>query len=117
MVVIRKDEVTATNAASGASATVRAPFSCDHLLADDIDLLEYASHQAIKQVVAGFLSSYPKLEVSTGGRPLHGIERKAINDAMLNAGASKVSFSAESPSLNERAAERTAFIASVKRQR
>ncbi|WP_300973903.1 hypothetical protein [Sphingomonas sp. LHG3406-1] len=117
-VVITPNRIAVRNVGSGATATADAPFSCSHLLADDIDILEHAAQGAMKQVVGGgFLPSYPIVEVSTGGRPLHQVERKVIRDALANAGASKVHFAPSVTDVDEQADARAAYIAAAKRRR
>ena len=116
-VTITPNSVTVRNQRSGRSASSQAPFSCSHLLADDIDILEHAALGAMKQVLSGFLPSFPRVEVSTGGRPLHRIERRVIRDALANAGASQVLFEPSVVDVNEQSEARAAYIAAAQRQR
>ena len=116
-VTITPNRVTVRNQRSGLSASSEAPFSCNHLLADDIDILEHAAQQAMKQVLSRFLPSFPRVEVSTVGCPLHRIERRAIKDALANAGASQVLFEPSVVKLEEQSEARTAYVAAANRRR
>ena len=76
----------------GRSASVDAPFSCSHLLVSDIDILEEALKDALRQVSRSRFFAFPRVTVSVLGRDSHVIERRAIRDATINAGASDVQF-------------------------
>lgn len=114
-VVIRPNQVSIRAVATGQIATVEAPFSCDHLLADDVAILEHAVKLALGKV-ARQRWSFPRITVSTSGRPIHSIERRVIKDALLNAGASRVIFGDSAPSLNEQASARGAYIEAERRR-
>ncbi|GAA4004628.1 hypothetical protein [Sphingomonas humi] len=110
-ITITPNRVAVRNIGDGRSASADAPFSCSHLLADDVDILEHAALHAIKAVIGGgILPKFPKVIISTAGQPLHRIERKTIAEALLNAGASTVEFATDVGELKEQAAARAAYI-------
>lgn len=88
---ISPNAVVARNVKTGQSASVSAPFSCSHQLVSDIDILEEALKDVMARTAAAWWA-FPRLTVSVSSRELHAIERKAIRDAAINAGASSVMF-------------------------
>ena len=115
-VVIEPNHLSVRNLRSGQSASVDAPFSCSHLLVDDVDILEHACEQAMKRVARGFWL-FPRVTVSTAGRPIHNIEVKIIRDAFTNVGASRVVFEQSVERLDEQGEARSAYVEAAKRKR
>jgi predicted GNAT family N-acyltransferase len=116
-VIIQPNHVSVRNLDSGHFASAEAPFSCSHLLVDDVDILEHACHQLLKEAVSATWFSFPRVKVSTAGRPIHNIERKIIRDALQNAGARQVVIDPSIQVLDEQPAIRSAYIEKAKRKR
>jgi hypothetical protein len=115
-VVIRHNHISVRNLDSGKTASAAAPFSCDHLLVDDIDIFEHAANGALKAVTAT-LWSFPTLIVSKVGQPIHIVEEKVIRHALLNAGASRVVLDGSVERVNEQSIARAAYVEGVKQKR
>ena len=114
-VVVRPNQVSAKNLRSGQIVTTEGPFSCDHLLADDVDILEHVAMRALRQL--GRVWFFPRVTVSTAGRPIHLVERKVIIDALTNAGASSVVLDSSVRLLDEQAGARAAYVHRAKATR
>ncbi len=115
-VVLQPDRISVRNLASGKIATAEAPFSCSHVLASDVDILEHAALLLFRQT-AGSSWVFPRVKVSIPGRSIHAIERKVIRDAMLNAGAKDVSFESNVRSCDERTPAQQAYVEAAMRKR
>ena len=115
-VTIQPNHIAVRNLDSGEFAAMNAPFSCGHLIASDIDILEHAANQLLKRTTAG-LWSFPRAKVSIPGRIVHNVERKVISDALTNAGASQVSFDPTIQSCDEQDAAQTAYVARAMQKR
>jgi hypothetical protein len=114
--VIRPNSVSMRNLETGQVASADAPFSCSHLLVDDPDIFEHALRMTLKKVVRGGFS-FPRVTVSTAGRPVHRIEQKLICDGLLNAGASRAILAETVTSFDEQTAARSAYIERAKQKR
>ena len=115
-VVIEPNRLSVRNLNSGQFASVDAPFSCSHLLVDDVDILEHACGRAMKRVARGFWL-FPRITVSTAGRAIHNIEVKIIRDAFTNAGASRVVLDQSVRRLDEQRQPRSAYLEAAKLKR
>ena len=116
-VAIQPNHIAVRNVDSGQFAATAAPFSCGHLIADDIDILEHAANQMFKRTVTPFFWSFPRVQVTITGRAAHGIERKAISDALLNAGASQVAFDEAIQTCDEQSDAQSAYVEMAMRKR
>jgi hypothetical protein len=116
-VVIQPNRLSVRNLDSGRSASADAPFSCSHLLVDDVDILEHACHELLRQAVGTSWFSFPRVRVSIPGRSVHNAERKIIRDALQNAGAGQVILDPTVPVCGEQAAAQSAYVEKVKRKR
>ena len=94
-----------------------APFSCSHMLVSDIDILEHAFAQAFKKLELSAWWSFPRVTVSIRGRDLHGLERKFICDAIMNAGATQVMIVASSAECQEGKSAQQAYVRAAMRPR
>ena len=115
-VVVRPNHISVRSLDSGQVASAEGPFSCDHLLVDDVDILEHVIRRALHQF-AGRFWSFPRVVASTDGQPIHRIEQKVIRDALLNAGASRVVLNQSIHVIDEQTAARAAYIEQAKRKR
>jgi hypothetical protein len=115
--IIQTNRISIRNLGSGQTAIAEAPFSCGHLLVDDMDILEHACLQVLKQVVGGSWWSFPRMSVSILGRAIHHIERKMIQDALKNAGAQQVTLSAAVQFCDEQRSVRKAYVKKANRRR
>ena len=61
--------------------------------------------------------SFPRVLACTDGRPIHGIEQKIIREALLNAGASLVTFKDTVRLIDEQQSARAAYIQRAKRKK
>ena len=86
------------------------------MLVSDIDILEHAFAQAFKKLELSALWTFPRVTVSIRGRDVHGLEKKFIRDAIMNAGAAEVmvTLSAE---CQEGQSEREAYVRAAMRSR
>ena len=117
-IVIQPNHVSARNLDSGVFGAAKAPFSCSHLLCDDIDILEHACNQLFRKVTGrSSVWSFPRVKVSVPSRAIHVVERKVIEDALLNAGASQVFLEPSVQILNEDGEARTAYVEKAMRTR
>ena len=110
---IGHDRLTVHRADKRQTAYAIAPFSCDHSLVSDVDILEHAMSRALKELGLGGLLSFSTVTVSiaTEGNPLHGQGGKVITDAFKNAGAREVLFDSSVVDCDDRRAEREAYVA------
>ena len=116
-VTIQPNHIAVRNVDSGQFAATAAPFSCGHLIVDDVDILEHAANQLFKRTVVPFFWSFPRVQVSIAGRAAHGVERKAISDALLNAGASKVAFYEGIETCDEQSEAQSSYVEMANRKR
>ena len=115
-VVLQPNRISVRNLRSGKIATAEAPFSCSHVLASDVDILEHAALQLFRQT-SGSWWFFPRVKVSIPGQSIHSIERKVIRDAMLNAGANDVSFDSNVRSCDEQTPTQQAYVQAAMRKR
>lgn len=115
-VVVRPNQITVQDLDSGQVASAEGPFSCDHLLTDQVEILEHVLRRALKGV-ARSTWTFPRITIRTGGTPIHRIEEKVLRDAMLNSGASQVTFDPSLKRVDEHSAARLAYIDDAKRRR
>jgi len=116
-VTVQPNPVSVRNLDTGQTAAAEAPFSCGHLLVDDMDLLERACWHALKQGVGGSWWTFPRVSVSTQGRAIHHIEGKMIQDALKNAGAQQVTLSPTIQFCDEQRSAREAYVEKEMRRR
>ena len=116
-VIIRPNRISVRNMDSGGTGSAEGPFSCEHLLVDDLDILEHVILRAFHDLVGRRFWSVPRVFASTDDRPIHRIEHKFIRDALLNAGASHVSFNESVRVMDEQQTARSAYLERWKRKR
>lgn len=116
-VSIQPNRVSGRRVDSGKSTMIEAPFSCSHLLAQDIDILEHACQQLFRQALSRSWFSFPRVEVSIPGRLIHSLERRVIENALSNAGASRVTFNPAVRICDEQSAAQAAYVAMANRRR
>lgn len=115
-VVLRANHISVRNLDSGRCASAEAPFSCSHLLVDDVDILEHAMHQLLRELASSWWL-FPRVTVSTAGRAIHSLERRIIRDALQNAGASQVVLDPTILSCDEERSSQRAYIEKAMRKR
>ena len=108
--VIAPDIVTVTSPKHRRTVSHEAPFSCSHMLVSDIDVLEHAIAQAFKKLELSALWTFPRVTVSIRERDVHGLEKKFIRDAIMNAGAQEVSIVSSSAECKEGQSNRDAYV-------
>ena len=116
-VVIRPNRILVRNMDSGDTGSAEGPFSCEHLLVDDLDILEHVILRAFHDLVGRRFWSFPRVFASTDDRPIHGIEHRLIREALLNAGASHVSFNGSVRVIDEQQSARSAYLERWTRKR
>lgn len=113
--VVQPDRITVRNLGSGQVATAEGPFSCDHLLIDDVDIFEHVFQRALAEVGCR-LWSFPEVTINTDGRRLHTIELGMIQNAVRNAGASRVDLNPAVQALDEQAVARSTYVRHANRK-
>ena len=116
-VTVQPNRVSVRNSDTGQTAAADAPFSCGHMLVDDMDILEHACLQALKQGVGGSWWSFPRVCVSIPGRAIHHIEGKMIQYALKNAGAQQVTLRPDIQFCAEQRSVRDAYVEKANRKR
>ena len=114
---IQTDRISIRNLAYEQDASADAPFSCSHQLIDDVDIFEHACHQLLKQVLSTSWWSFPRVRVSTPGRPLHTIEMRVIRELLQNAGAHEVTFDPSISACDEQRSAQRAYVEKASRKR
>jgi hypothetical protein len=116
-VTVQPNHISVRNLDSGHVASAEAPFSCSHLLIDDVDIFEHACLQLLREAAPSRWFVFPRLKVSTAGRPIHNAEMRIIRGALQNTGARKVVLDASIQILDEQTASRNAYAEKAKRKR